>query len=118
MNSSNRSGLFLMELILNLFIFAVCAVVCVVLLLTAHNMSVESSRLTQAVYLAQSAAEGCRTGACPQQLLGRQGELTVTNRELGRDGLLTTGEITVTDQAGQVVYSLTYTAPVGGVPNG
>lgn len=57
-----RTNLFLIELVFNLFIFALCAAVCVGLLLHARRLSQESERLTQAVTLAQSAAEALRTG--------------------------------------------------------
>ena len=57
-----RTNLFLIELVFNLFIFALCAAVCVGLLLHARRLSQESERLTQAVTLAQSAAESLRTG--------------------------------------------------------
>lgn len=57
-----RSTLVLTELIVDLCLFAVCAAVCVALLVHARGMSLESTRLTQAVYLAQSAAELWRAG--------------------------------------------------------
>ena len=60
--SGSRFSLFLMELIIDLFLFVLCAAVCVGLLLHARSMSLESTRLTQAVYLAQSAAEALRNG--------------------------------------------------------
>ena len=47
----------LLERILDLCVFAVCAVVCVLLLVRAQGISAGSQRLTRAVYLAQSAAE-------------------------------------------------------------
>lgn len=60
--SGSRFSLFLMELVIDLFLFVLCAAVCVGLLLHARSMSLESTRLTQAVYLAQSTAEALRTG--------------------------------------------------------
>ena len=62
MNGPKRANLFLIELLFNLFIFALCAAVCVGLLVHARRMSLESTRLTQAVYLAQSTAEAMRLG--------------------------------------------------------
>lgn len=59
-----RANLFLIEITCNLFIFALCAAVCVGLLVHARAMSWESTRLTQAVYLAQSTAEALRV-ECP-----------------------------------------------------
>lgn len=61
--SGSRFSLFLMELIIDLFLFVLCAAVCVGLLLHARSMSLESTRLTQAVYLAQSTAEALRAGS-------------------------------------------------------
>ena len=52
-----KANLFLIELVCNLLIFALCAAVCVGLLVHARRISRESTRLTQAVYLAQSIAE-------------------------------------------------------------
>ena len=61
--SGSRFSLFLMELVIDLFLFVLCAAVCVGLLLHARSMSLESTRLTQAVYLAQSTAEALRAGS-------------------------------------------------------
>lgn len=58
-----RTNLFLLELVLDLVLFALCAVVCVALLLTAKGMSQESRQLTETVYIAQDAAERWRSGA-------------------------------------------------------
>lgn len=57
MKTTPRSRLLLVELVCDLVIFALCAVVCVTLLVKARSMSQESTRLTQAVYLAQTAAD-------------------------------------------------------------
>lgn len=57
MKNSSRSRLLLLELLFDLVIFALCAAVCVAILATARSMSRESRELTDAVYLAQSAAE-------------------------------------------------------------
>lgn len=64
--TGHRSSLILLELIINLFLFAICAAVCVGLLLHARGMSAESRNLTQAVYIAQTIAEEWQaTGAMP-----------------------------------------------------
>lgn len=55
-----RTHLFLVELVLDLFLFAVCAAVCVGLLLHARGVSRESAQLTEAVYAAQTIAEEWR----------------------------------------------------------
>ena len=64
MKNSSRSRLLLLELVFDLVIFGVCAAVCVAILVSARSMSRTSSELTDAVYLAQTAAEEWRaTGA-------------------------------------------------------
>lgn len=57
-----RTNLFLLELVLDLLLFAVCATVCVGLVLHAKSMSRDSRALTEAVYIAQDAAERYRAG--------------------------------------------------------
>lgn len=59
---AKKADLFLLELVCSLFLFAVCATVCVGLLVHARSLSRESARLTQAVYIAQDAAERYRSG--------------------------------------------------------
>lgn len=53
----HRSSLLLTELVLDLLIFAVCTAVCAALLVRAWSVERESTRLTDAVYIAQTAAE-------------------------------------------------------------
>ena len=101
MNGPKRANLFLIELLFNLFIFALCAAVCVGLLVHARHISLKSTRLTQAVYLAQSTAEAMR--------LGRNGPDVPQGYEIvptlsAADGLIS-GEIAVTYE-GQAVYTL------------
>ena len=60
----NKSSLFLTELILNIFIFVLCAVICTALFLNAKKLSSDSKRLTDAVYIAQSAVENGRANGC------------------------------------------------------
>lgn len=96
-----RTNLFLIELLFNLFIFALCAAVCVGLLVHARRMSLESTRLTQAVYLAQSAAEALRAGQdAPNAPAGYE----VTTALTAADGLVS-GQIAVSYE-GQAVYTL------------
>ena len=77
--SGSRFSLFLMELIIDLFLFVLCAAGCVGLLLHARSMSLESTRLTQAVYLAQSTAEALRAGsALPEAPEGYRCEVSRT----------------------------------------
>lgn len=84
MNDAPRSRLLLLELVCDLVLFVLCAVVCVALLVQARGMSRRSTELTQAVYLAQEAAE---SGA---------------SETYAADGY----EIRVTHTAGQVAYEV------------
>ncbi|MCD7947765.1 MAG: hypothetical protein LUG13_05645 [Oscillospiraceae bacterium] len=63
--STSRANLFLIELVINLLLFGLCAAVCVSLLLAARSMGQKSERLTQGLYIAQSAAEQLRAGITP-----------------------------------------------------
>lgn len=77
--STPRSRLLLIELVCDLVIFALCAVVCVALLIQAKSMSRESTHLTQAVYLAQDAADRYLSG---REFDGDAGDFLVTyNRQ-------------------------------------
>lgn len=96
-----RTNLFLIELLFSLFIFALCAAVCVGLLVHARRMSLESTRLTQAVYLAQSAAEALRAG---QEAPHAPADYAITPALTAADGLIS-GQIAVSYQ-GQTVYTL------------
>lgn len=58
--SQGRANLFLLELVLNLFLFSVCAVACVTVLVYAGGLSRESRELTRAVGFAQQTAEQYR----------------------------------------------------------
>ena len=81
----SRSRLLLTELICNLAIFALCAVVCACLLLQSWSISRESSELTQAVTLAQTAAEVWRAdGTQPADLSDSQSGLSVVCSAEGR----------------------------------
>jgi hypothetical protein len=60
MKSERRPTLFLTELTFDLLIFALCAAVCAALLVKARGMSRDSRELTDAVALAQTAAETLR----------------------------------------------------------
>ena len=62
-SGASRSHLLLTELILDLAIFTVCAVVCACILVRASVISKDSTALTGAVTAAQNAAEEWRAGA-------------------------------------------------------
>lgn len=94
---SQSSNFFLLELVLNLFLFVLCAAICVGLLLSAWKLSRDSSALTAAVNLAQTAAEEWKaTGSVSAQSEGLLCEL----RETGDSA-----DILIL-QDGKLVYSL------------
>lgn len=62
-----RANLFLLELVLALLLFAVCATVCVGLVLYANGLSRDSRMLTEAVAIAQDAAERYRADLGPTE---------------------------------------------------
>ncbi len=63
---SSKTKLFLIELIVVLFFFAVSSVVCVNLFARARLMSIESADTTNALLKAQAAAEMIRGGGDPR----------------------------------------------------
>lgn len=111
MTGAKRSNLFLLELVFSVFLFTVCAAVCVGLLLYARSMSQESSRLTQAVYLAQSTAEALRAGASDALPSVPEG-YAVTPSLSGAEGLIS-GTITVSYED-KDIYTLTVAFPDDG----
>ena len=71
---STRSGLFTIELLIDIGVFSLCAAVCVGLFVSSELISQESTDLTRAVRLAQSAAECYKASA---------GDLTRTQTLIG-----------------------------------
>lgn len=104
-NPVTRSTLFLTELILDLFIFILCTAVCVGLFMKARGMSRDSGNLTRAVYLAQTAAEEFRAGGAVRAFT--EDGLTLTGTDTGEGGALRSALITVTEDDGREVFSLT-----------
>lgn len=90
----------LLELVLDLCVFAVCSLICVLLLVRAGTVSQESRRLTRAVYLAQTLAEDWKAGEPAPRSAG-DGALTGEILEM-TDGI---ASITVTWN-GETVYTI------------
>ena len=105
--SGNGSHLFLTELVVCLSLFVISAAVCVGLLVHARSMSLESTRLNQAVYLAQSTAEAWRAGE--QVLPSRTDDSGLTVSALEHDGTLTVS----VSLDGKPVFSLEEVARLG-----
>ena len=56
-NSGNKTGLFLIELIIALLLFAFCAAICMQVFASARQKAQDSEALSHSVFLATSAAE-------------------------------------------------------------
>lgn len=118
MNENTRSGagVFLIELLLGLMIFALAAAVCVRIFAASALASQDSARYTQAVTLAQNAAELCRSGhtSVPQRWNGagqqdEQGEFYVTVTQDAQEGELIDATAAVADANGKELFSLRFT---------
>lgn len=122
-----RGNLFLLELICNLFIFVLCAGVCVGLLLHAKSLSKQSTELTDAVYAAQSAAAEWQSGTFREGIwysvdgetqafaldqagqplpAGQEGYYTLTLKELPEENGVTYAEISVL-QGDREIFAIT-----------
>lgn len=62
MRKSGKTGLFLMELMISLLIFAVCACVCAAIIAKASSSISQSRDLSNALILAQNKAELIKNG--------------------------------------------------------
>ena len=113
MNDRSRARLLLVELILDLVIFALCAAVCVALLVRARSMSRESAELTQAVYLAQSAAETFRAGGEIKEKTTKEGYEVTASMPAPSKGLKE-AQIDVFRE-GRLIYSVSVVVPQGEV---
>lgn len=99
---TGKPSLLLLELIIDLFLFLICAAVCVTMLIHARSMSRESTRLTDAVYAAQTAAEEWRAGQTPAAAVDGY-EIRVEER--APDSGVRSCTITVSHN-GKVLYTL------------
>ncbi len=102
MNTMNRFRLLLLELLGSFTILILCALVCLSFLAKAHQMSRESTDLTRAVYLAQSAAESWKAGGQP---VTQADGYTVTITPMSESQGLTVCQISVWKQD-RVIFTL------------
>lgn len=108
--STNRSSLFLVELVLDLLIFVICSVVCTGLLVSAYGISQKSQNLTNGVYKVQGVAEQWKAGNIKTQNgeyiinYDDNSELTLKD-EQGADGVKYC-DITITDKDKTPVFSI------------
>ncbi len=106
MNKKQHSGVFMMEMIMVVFFFIICASICILVFVRADKMSRKADDLNQAVLAAQSVAEVWKA----------EGEAGLEKRfkaASGDDGSLTmyfekNGEVA---SAEAFVYQVTVTPP-------
>lgn len=119
MNGTKRTGagLFLMELLLGLGIFAFAAAVCVRVFAGSVAQAQQSGQYGVAVTLAQNAAEACKNGTPAETLpvnyneTGEPSDAGVYTLEVSvtqADGLCD-ATATVRNQAGTMLYALDFT---------
>lgn len=90
-SKANKSGIFLLELLLSILMFAAASTICIQIFAKSHALSAETDRLNHAVGLAQSVAACIQSGAkTPEELqrlypngICREGRLMLY---LGTDG--------------------------------
>lgn len=113
--SSPRSHLFLTELILNIFIFIVCASICTALFLHAQHLEQKSRILTDAVYLAETAAEQYRSGQSVSETNTTENGVSycISTQEIPAKKGISAAEVSILCD-GNVVYSLTVKTYDGG----
>lgn len=109
---SRSPSLFLTELIINLCVFLLCAFVCAGLILRAYRIGRSSTDLTDAVALAQTAAETLRGGGASRGQYTERG-FTISYVCADKDGVVT-AEIRVSGGE-RTIYTLTAAWPEGGV---
>ncbi len=147
MNKSRsvKSSLFLMELIIAIFFFALCAAICLRIFALAYTMNQSSRNLDQAVYKAESIAEIYKsTGgnlAETAVIYGGSGVVTVKSLRISFDKewkpvlqgkdvsfelelaidevpFLKSGWITLIKKDGEVIFRLPVKIASGGVQHG
>lgn len=112
---SHRSHLFLTELILDLFIFIVCASICASLFLYAQHLEQNSRELTDAVYLAETAAEQYRSGQFVSETNTTEDGISfcISTQEIPAGYGVSAAQVSVLCD-GNVVYSLIVKTCEGG----
>ncbi len=81
MKRKGKSGLFLMELMISLLIFAVCACVCAAIIAKAAADINESRDISSALILSQNKAELIKSGNKNTGTEYFDGNLTITDKE-------------------------------------
>ena len=104
MKSSGKSSLFLMELMIALLIFAVCACVCATIIAKAGADINESRDMSNALIIAQNQAELIKGGRNTEGEIGYfDGELLPVSQE---DAEYTVVSTVTSDQGGLTEYTV------------
>jgi len=122
--SASGSGMFLIELMLGIMIFAIAAAVCLKVFVTANDISTDSTELNRAVIAAQNSAECFKaTGgdlAKTAGLLGKNftagdvltydmSDLVVEITRISAQSGLIDAAVSVKNQAGEQIFSIPVT---------
>lgn len=116
-NERSGASLFLLEMLLSLLIFALCAAVCTRLFSTSLKITRDTANYTSAVQIAQSIAEQCQNGVSPRMIANtwnafgepdEQGEYTVFLSAKGISYGLTDAVISVKNSEGKILYTLDF----------
>jgi len=133
--SSSASGMFLIELLLAIMIFAVASAICLKVFVTAHQISAESHDMNRAILAAQNGAECFKaTGGDLSETAGLLGEdftggdtldmhfdsnwkpsadpdfgYTLEIKRLSVQNGLIEGEVTVSGVSGAAIFSIPVT---------
>lgn len=113
-----RSSMFLLELLGMILVFSLCATVCMRMIGQSWVISDESKRLTEAVYLAESAAARLQSSSSPQEVLLPEGAASLQQgynvhvEEIAWEKFLRVERITVTFED-EVIYTLDVTCGEG-----
>ena len=113
-----RSSMFLLELMAMVLIFSLCATVCMRMIGSSWAMSEQSEQLTEAVYLAESAAAHIQSGSSPDMLGLPGGEAlagegyVLDSEEISNENGLCVARISVTFE-NELIYALDVTYEEG-----
>jgi len=107
-NRGSASGMFLIEILLALLIFAMASAICLQVFVTAHQIAADSNTLNRAVVAAQNGAECFKaTGGdikkAEELLTGYEGYM-IEIKELSNSGGLITAEVNVRDELGNIIF--------------
>jgi len=110
----SASGMFLIEILLALLIFAIASAICLQVFVTSHQIAADSNTLNRAVVAAQNGAECFKAAGgdlkeTAKLLSGYEG-YNIEIKELTKSGGLVTAEVNVSDASGNLIFSVPVSA--------